>query len=492
MTTNGIRASGWQRPPALAGSCMVSSSHPLVTQAGLRALESGGNAVDAALAMAAIATVAEPNTNGLGGDMFAMVFRDGQLDGLNGSGRSGSGTRSSSRVAATGPDSVTVPGALRGWADLAERYGRFGLDRALAPAADLASTGVRCTSRVHDFWVLADRAPWPDPGAGNVYQLPELAQTLRNIAENGPEELYSGEVGRQIAACCSVTEDDLARHESEWVQPLKRRYHGIDVCELPPNCQGAAALLALALFDGLDPSLHSQIEAMKLAFADAYAYISDAPLPAHLLDESHLAERRLLISPATAGDPSPSRLPDADTTYLCAVDGDGMAVSLIQSLYMSFGSGVVAPGTGVVLQNRGACFSDLPGHPNALGPGKRPFQTIMPAMLLDEGDLLGPFGVVGGAMQPPAHLQLVCHIVDEGAHPQAALDAPRWRLLDDWTVELEPGLADELAGLRKLGHNVEVGSSPHPFGAGQLILRSGTGGLIGGSDGRADGYAAGF
>jgi gamma-glutamyltranspeptidase/glutathione hydrolase len=279
---------------------------------------------------------------------------------------------------------------------------------------------------------------------------------------------------------------------SEWVQPLQRQYHGIDVCELPPNGQGVAALLALALIDGLDPGLHTQIEAMKLAFEDAYAYIADEPLPTHLLDEGHLAKRRRLVSSTRAGSPSASQLPDADTMYLCAVDSDGVAVSLIQSLYMSFGSGVVAPGTGVVLQNRGACFSDVQGHPNALASRKRPFHTIMPAMLLDEGDLLGPFGVVGGAMQPPAHLQLVSHVVDEGAHPQAALDAPRWRLLDDWSVELEPGLADELDGLRRLGHKVEIGTSPHPFGSGQMILRSESGGLIGGSDGRADGYAAGF
>jgi gamma-glutamyltranspeptidase/glutathione hydrolase len=470
---------------------MVASSHPLVTQAGLRTLERGGNAVDAALAMATIATVAEPNTNGLGGDMFAMVFQDGLLQGLNGSGRSAADLRSL-RVASTGPDSITVPGAVRGWADLADRYGRLGLDVALAAAADLADRGARCTSRIADFWVLADVAPWPPPGVGNLYRLPELAKTLRKVAESGPEAFYGGDVGLEIAACSPLTEEDLAQHVSEWVRPLQRRYHGIDVCELPPNGQGAAALLALALFDGLDPGLHSQIEAMKLAFEDAYAHIADEPLPTHLLDEGYLAKRRRLISSTRAASPSASHLADADTTYLCAIDADGMAVSLIQSLYMSFGSGVVAPGTGVVLQNRGACFSDVPDHPNAMAPRKRPFHTIMPAMLLDEGDLLGPFGVVGGSMQPPAHLQLVSHIVDESAHPQAALDAPRWRLLDDWSVELEPGLADELDGLRRLGHKVEIGASPHPFGAGQMILRSKSGGLIGGSDGRADGYAAGF
>ena len=470
---------------------MVSSSHPLVTQAGIRALERGGNAADAALAMAAIATVAEPNTNGLGGDMFAMIWKDGELDGLNASGRSAGELRSWA-VSATGPDSITVPGALRGWADLADRYGRFGLDTALAPAADLADRGVRCTSRIADFWVLADVAPWPAPGAGNRYRLPELARTLRGVAEEGPDGFYRGDVARRIASCCALSEDDLAQHASEWVQPLRLRYHDIEVCEMPPNGQGAAALLALALFEGLDTSLHSQIEAMKLGFADAYAHITDAPFPMALFDEEHLARRRELVSPTRAGSPPASPLAEADTVYLCAVDGDGMAVSLIQSLYMSFGSGVVAPGTGVVLQNRGACFTDAADHPNALAPRKRPFHTIMPGMLVTEGELLGPFGVVGGAMQPPAHLQLVQRLAVEGAHPQAALDAPRWRLLDDWAVEVEPGLAGEIETLRDLGHRVEVGVTPHPFGAGQIILRTDSGALIGGSDSRADGYAAGL
>jgi gamma-glutamyltranspeptidase / glutathione hydrolase len=303
---------------------------------------------------------------------------------------------------------------------------------------------------------------------------------------------YRGEIAMRIASCCALGEDDLAAHESEWVTPLRRRYHGIDVCELPPNGQGASVLLALALYDGLEPTLHSRIEAMKLAFADAYASIADDPLPSHFLDEAHIAERRRLISPTRAGSPTASRLAEADTLYLCAVDGDGTAVSLIQSLYMSFGSGVVAPGTGVVLQNRGACFSDAADHPNALRPSRRPFHTIIPAMLVDGNELLGPFGVVGGAMQPPAHLQLVARIADEKAHPQAALDAPRWRLLDDWAVEVEPGLADEVDGLRALGHRVEIGTSPHPFGSGQMILRDPSGGLVGASDARADGFAAGF
>lgn len=484
------RDSGWPRSSAIADSSMVATSHPVATQAGLRAFERGGNAVDAALAAALAATVAEPNTNGLGGDMFAMIWKDGSLIGLNASGRSPA-LLSTSSVASTGPTSVTVPGAVRGWADLADRYGRFGLDQAVSTAADLAARGVRCTARIADFWALADVAPWPIPAVGAVYRLPELARTLRRVAENGPEAFYRGDVARSIASCCWLSEDDLEQHQSEWVEPLRLQYGGIEVCELPPNGQGAAALLALGVLDGLDTSLHNQIEAMKLAFVDAYAHIADGPLPAELFEEAHLADRRSLISPTQAGSPSPSQRAEADTTYLCAVDEDGMAVSLIQSLYMSFGSGIVAPGTGVVLQNRGACFSNIDGHPNALAPKTRPFHTIMPGMLVRDGELLGPFGVVGGAMQPPAHLQLVRHLVEEGADPQAALDAPRWRLLDDWAVELEPGLAGSLDELRTIGHPVSIGTSRHPFGAGQMILRSEAGGLVGGSDGRADGYAAG-
>lgn len=491
ITEPGWRVAGWPHPPAVAATVMVATSHPLATQAGLRTLEQGGNAVDAALAAAAIATVAEPNTNGLGGDLFAIVWKEGTLEGLNGSGRSPA-VLESSVVEPTGPRSVTVPGAVRAWADLALRHGRFGLDQALAPAAELAEAGVACSARIAELWAGTGHPPWPAPRVGESYRLPELARTLRRLASEGPDAFYQGEVAAAIASACWLSEDDLASHVSEWVTPLRLAYHGREICELPPNGQGATALLALALIDGLEPTLHNQLEAMKLALADAYAHIGDAPLPAGLLDPSHIASRRALIAPGQVLSPSPSRLADGGTAYLCVVDGDGMAVSLIQSLYMSFGSRVVAPGTGVVLQNRGACFVSDDGHPNALAPSKRPFHTIMPGLLLRDGKLLGPFGLVGGAMQPQGHLQFVHRLVDLGDDPQAALDAPRWRVGDDWQIELEPGLAGCAAELRRVGHPVTLATSPHAFGAGQAIIRLPSGALAGGSDSRADGYAAGY
>ena len=481
--------SGWRRMPAVATDAMVATSHPLATRAGLRALERGGNAVDAALAAAAVLTVAEPTDNGIGGDGFALVWDDGLLYGLNGSGRSPAdlGDRAATD---DGPCSVTVPGVVRLWDDLATRFGRFGLDRAIGPAADLAHAGLACTARIAHKWAQARLAPWRAPGLGERYSLPELGATLRQIEANGPTALYEGEVAAAIASASWLSEADLRAHRSEWVEPLRRAYRGVEVCELPPNGQGAAALLALALYDGLEPGSHSAIEAMKLAFADTHASVHDGPLPADFFADDRLAARRALVHPDSviAGNLD---LPRGGTTYLCVVDGNGMAVSLIQSVYGSFGSGVVAPGTGIVLQNRAAGFSRAPDHPNALAPGKRPFHTIIPGMLLAGGELLGPFGVMGGPMQPQGHFQVVRHLVDDGDDPQAALDAPRWRVEEDGSVALEPGLRDLVPDLRARGHDVRVESVQHGFGVGQIILRHGEA-LIGGSDGRGDGYAAGI
>ena len=480
-------ASGWRRMPAVAGRAMIATSHPLATRAGLGAFERGGNAVDAALAAATVLTVTEPTDNGVGGDAFALVWREGTLHGLNGSGRSPA-TLDGLRHDDRGPQSVTVPGAMRAWADLAERFGTLLLERALADAADLAEDGVACTPRIADKWSRAERPPWPAPRPGERYRLPELAATLRRLASDGPDALYQGEVAAAIAAACWLSEDDLAAHRSEWVEPLRRSYRGVEVCELPPNGQGAAALIALGLYEGLEPSLHSQIEAMKLALADVYAYVADEPLPRPLLDPAHLAERRTLVRGDRAREMAPSALPRSGTTYLCAVDGDGTAISLIQSLYETFGSGVVAPGTGVTLQNRAAGFSHDDNHPNRLAPGKRPFHTIIPGMLLTGGELLGPFGVMGGAMQPQGHFQVVRGLVDDQLDPQAALDAPRWRVDHDGAVHLEPGLWPEEEHLRALGHVVHRANVQHPFGVGQAILRLGDA-WIGGSDGRGDGFA---
>ncbi len=474
--------------PAVAADAMVATSHPLSTRAGVRALERGGNAVDAALAAAAVLTVAEPTDNGIGGDAFALVWDGRALHGINGSGRSPAELED--RAATDdGPCSVTVPGAVRLWADLASRFGRLGLDAAVGPAADIARTGTVCTARIADKWARARLAPFPAPGVGERYRLPELALTLQRIATLGPDAIYRGEVAAAIATATWLAEEDLLAHRSEWVEPLRRTYRGIEVCELPPNGQGAAALLALALYEGLEPEPHSEIEAMKMALADTRAVVNDGPLPDDFFAESRLAARRALVRRDAALDLrlGPVR---GGTTYLCVVDGDGMAVSLIQSVYGSFGSGVVAPGTGIVLQNRAAGFSRAPDHPNALAPAKRPFHTIIPGMLLEHGGLLGPFGVMGGPMQAQGHFQVVRRVVDDADDPQAALDAPRWRVEENGVVELEPGLARLLPDLRARGHDVRVGAVQHPFGVGQMILRRGTA-LIGGSDGRGDGYAAG-
>jgi len=475
--------------PAVAGEAMIATSHPLATQAGLEAFGAGGNAVDAALAAAVVLAVAEPTDNGLGGDAFAIVWHNGRLHGLNGSGRAPA-TLDSTRVDVSGPRSVTVPGAVRAWADLAQRFGRLGLDRPLRAGAELAARGVACTSRIAHKWARAGATPFPAPALGERFVLPGLDETLRQLANVGVDAFYGGSLAEAIAGACWLDEADLAAHRSEWVEPLRYDYRGLEVCELPPNGQGAAALLALALYDGLEPGLHSQIEAMKLAFADVHAFVGDQTLPGELLAPAHLAGRRALVDPGRALEPLPSDLPRGGTTYLCAVDRDGTAISLIQSIYGTFGSGVVVPGTGVVLQNRGAGFVETEGHPNRLAPGKRPFHTIIPGMLLEEGRLLGPFGVMGGAMQPQGHMQVVLRLVDHGDDPQAALEAPRWRVDAGREVQLEPGLWEAEEHLASLGHDVHRGAVIHDFGVGQAILRLG-GALVGGSDPRGDGFAAG-
>lgn len=478
--------------PAIAGDAMVAASHPRATRAGLRAIELGGNAVDAALAAAAVLTVVEPTDNGIGGDAFALVWDGTRLHGINGSGRSPAALGDHA-AAPTGPCSVTVPGAVMLWADLASRFGKLGLDAAVGPAADLAAAGTACTARIAHKWARAEAAPFAAPAPGERYRLPDLAVTLARIAAEGPSALYEGEVAAAIAGASWLSEDDLAAHRSEWVEPLRRTYRGVEVCELPPNGQGVAALLALALADGLDPGIHFEIEAMKLALADTRAAVHDGPLPVDFFSEERLAARRDLVRADGAIDVA-LQLPRGGTTYLCAVDTQGMAVSFIQSIYGTFGSGVVAPGAGVVLQNRAAGFSSEPGHPNALAPGRRPFHTIIPGMLLENGALLGPFGVMGGPMQPQGHFQVVRRLVDHGDDPQAALDAARWRVEENGVVEVEPGLARVVQDLRARGHDARVGTDPHGFGVGQMILHyevEGGSALIGGSDGRGDGYASG-
>jgi gamma-glutamyltranspeptidase / glutathione hydrolase len=477
-------ASGWGRLPTIAAEAMVATSHPLATRAGLRALEAGGNAVDAALAAAAMLTVCEPPHNGVGGDAFALLWFDGALHGLNGSGRAPAHIDAPT-VDPYGPRSVTVPGTVRAWADVAERFGRLGLDAALAGAIDAAQGGVAATARIAEHWRAAQaRAPWPAPRPGERYRLPDLAATLRAIAQGGPDVVYAGPIAEAIAAASWLSEADLAAHRSEWVTPLRRDYRGVEVCELPPNTQGAAALVALGIAEELDGDLHGDLEAAKLALDWAARCIGDVPV-----DLPDVDALRARIGPEAAAD---TRVwPGGGTTYLCAVDGERNAVSWIQSIYEGFGSGVTVGDTGIALHNRGAGFTEQEGHPNRIAAGRRPFHTIIPGLLMRDGHLPGPFGIMGGSMQAQAHFQLVRHVVDDGLDPQAALDAARFRVLGGRRVEVEPGLAGQVDALRARGHDVHVADVPHGFGVGQMILAEDEA-LVGGSDGRADGHAGGL
>ncbi len=470
--------SGFPRMPAIAAEGMVATSHPLATRAGLRVLEQGGNAVDAALAAAAVLPVVEPNLNGLGGDCLAQVWDDGELVGLNGSGRSPA-TLDHGAVDRFGPRSVTVPGAVAAWFELSARFGRLGLDEALGHAADLAERGVVATARVATLWQRAERegrAPFRAPQVGERYRLPELAATLRRVAEQGPDGFYRGDVARAIAAVTWLEETDLAAHRSEWVEPLRMAFGGVEVCELPPNTQGVAALIALRLLEGADPrDLDARVGAVAAGLAAAHAHVGDEPLPDGFLS--------MAFEPGAPGGGAAG-----DTTYLCAVDAGRMAVSLIQSTYEGFGSGLAA--AGVPLNNRGACFVETEGHPNRLEPGKRPFHTIIPGMLLHDGRA-SPFGVMGGAMQAQGHVQVVDAVVTLAHDPQSALDRARFRVEGDGTVRLEPGLWDRAAELEARGRRVVRADAPYDFGVGQMILNLGEA-LVGGSDGRGDGYAGGL
>ena len=421
-------------------------------------------------------------STGIGGDAFALVRRDGQIEGLDSAGPAAASADPSEPVAETGPGSITVPGAVAGWATLAERHGRLGLDACLADAIDAAERGLAVTPLCAAAWAEAAGAPaelGPPPAVGERYRLPELAVTLRRIAEEGPSAFYRGRVAEAVAAASRLTEDDLAGFRPRWVEPLRLTYRGHEVVEMPAPTQGVAALEALGLLEGLRPDLPSQIACVRLALEDALDRVRDGADVSGLIEAGYLAERRREAAPAITE-------PAGGTVYLCAVDSDRMAVSFIQSLFYSFGSGVVARGTGVVLQNRGACFA-VSGR---VEPGRRPYHTIIPGMLLRDGGLLGPFGVMGGFIQAQAHAQLVSAIVDDRLDPQAALDRPRFRVDGD-AVRLEEGLWPRAGELESLGQRTILDPDVSGFGGGQAILLEGDA-LLGGSDPRKDGYAAGF
>ena len=459
----------------------MATSQPLATRAGLRALERGGSAADAALAAAAVLCVTEPMSTGIGGDCFAIVWREGDVAGLDSAGPAPAGADPLEPVEERGPRSVTVPGAVAGWAALAEQYGRLGLDACLADAIDVAENGFAVAPRTAARWAqLGGPAEFGrPPRVGERRRMPELARTLRSVAREGPGALYRGATAEAIAAVSWLSVKDLATFSPRWVEPLRIGYRGLEVLELPPPTQGVAALEGLGLLEGLNPTLPARIESVRLALEDAFARVRDGAEVSDLLAPEFLARRR-------GGVASGVTEPAGGTVYLCAVDRDRMAVSFIQSLFEGFGSGIVAPGTGVVLQNRGACFA-VSGR---VEPGRRPYHTIIPGLLLQDGALLGPFGVMGGFIQAQAHVQLVSALADDGLDPQAALDRPRFRLDGD-AVRLEEGLWDEAAELERQGFRVVLDSDTSSFGGGQAILVEGEA-LAGGSDSRKDGYAAGF
>lgn len=470
--------SAYGRKPTVALDGMVATSQPLATQAGLRMLERGGTAADAAIAAAAMLCVTEPMSTGIGGDCFAIVWRDGQADGLDAAGPAPASASPLEPVAERGPTSVTVPGAVAGWAALAERHGRLGLDACLADAIDVAERGYAAAWHTSDMWRSTD-APaelGPPPKLAETVRLPALAASLRAIAEGGPDAFYRGPIAEAIAEASWLEVGDLAGFEPRWVEPLRLSYRGTEVLELPPPGQGVAALELLGLLEGLEPTLLNKVHCARLALEDARARVRDGADVRELIEPAYLDRRRRDV-------PIPTTEARGGTVYLCAVDSDRLAVSFIQSVFHGFGSGVVAPGTGIVLQNRGACFAVN----GTVEPGRRPFHTIIPGMLLRDGGLLGPFGNMGGFIQAQAHGQLVSALVDDGLDPQAALDRPRFRVEGD-QVLLEEGLWDQAETLRAAGLHPVCDEDVYGFGGGQMILLEGDG-LLGGSDPRKDGYA---
>lgn len=526
----------------LARKGAVATSQPLAAQAGLQMLVDGGTAVDAAVAAAAALNVLEPMSTGIGGDMFALIWdgREKRVRALNGSGRAASAANAVDirekglrAVPANGPHaafSVSTPGTVDGWQAALERYGQMTLREVLAPAIDYALNGYAVSEVIAYQWQAAERelAGRPSglellpggraPRYGEVVTLPTLGRTLQAIAEGGAPAFYQGEIARRIADFVQaeggwLTAQDLVEHHSTWDEPIHTDYRGTTVWECPPNGQGIAALMALNIAEGFDlPAMspqsadvyHYLIEATRLAFADALHYVADprvVELPiASLLSKEYAARRRQLIQPDQAlrdvsfGQP----LPAGDTVYVTAVDGQGNACSLINSVFHSFGSGLVVPTTGIVLQNRGALFSLDPAHPNFIQGRKRPYQTIIPGMATRDGEMWLSFGVMGGFQQPQGHLQVISNMVDFGLDAQSSLDALRFHVDVTGTDEVcvEAGLAGEtVAELRQRGHNVKVvdGYERILFGGGQVISRDPeTGVLMAGSEPRKDGAAVGW
>ncbi len=520
---------------------VVSTSHPLAAQAGLRMLLKGGNAVDAAIAAAAAITIVEPVSCGLGSDAFAILWDGKELHGLNSSGvapaawnpdyfknKYGADGNGLAKRPIRGWDAVTVPGVIAGWAALHERFGKLPFADLMEPAIEIAERGYAVPPVVAHKWAAAvpdlkDQPGFAEtfmphgraPQVGEKFVMKAAAETLRQIGASNGRAYYEGEIAEKIAAFSkecggAMTLDDLRNYRPDWVKPISQSYRGYEMHEIPPNGQGIAALMALGILDQFDvgalpvdsvDSQHLQIEAMKLAFADLYRYVADPRsmevTPEQMLDPAYLKSRAKLIDMQRATHFNFGMPKVGGTIYLTAADENGMMISFIQSNYMGFGSGVVVPGTGISLQNRGVGFSMDPKSANVVAGGKRPFHTIIPAFLTKDGQPVMSFGVMGGDMQPQGHLQTVVRMLDYNQQPQAACCAPRWKVNRDFTLDVEGTMnPDTVAGLKARGHQLKSVDDPYmDFGSGQFIWRlsdDAEHGYVAASDSRRDGQAVGF
>ncbi|MGH7180307.1 MAG: gamma-glutamyltransferase family protein [Tepidisphaeraceae bacterium] len=517
-----------QRAPVLALN-VVATSQPLAAQAGLRMLLAGGNAVDAAVACAIALTVVEPTSNGIGADVFAIVWDGTKLHGLNASGRSPGGwTREFfsqfEEMPARGWHSVTVPGAVSAWVELSARFGKLPLAQLFEPAIDYAANGYLVSpitsvawQRAVDVFAGAEFASFRQtfaphgraPRAGELFSVADHAKSLEEIARTRGESFYHGDLAEKIgshARECGglLAESDLAAHRCDWVEPISVGYRDATLHEIPPNGQGIAALVALGILEHFDlpgmpvdspDALHLQIEATKLGLADAYAQVADADFmkvtARQLLDAARLKRLAGSIDRSRACESFPFEARHGGTVYLTAADASGMMVSFIQSNFRGFGSGVVVPGTGIAMQDRGCGFVLDSEHPNCVGPRKRPFHTIIPGFVTRNRKPLMSFGVMGGPMQAQGHVQMISRTFDFGQNPQAASDAPRWRADGGRIVSVERGFSDQvLDDLKSKGHDVRIAAAGE-FGGAQLIYKLGDG-YFAASDHRKDGQALGF
>jgi gamma-glutamyltranspeptidase/glutathione hydrolase len=489
-------------------------------------LAEGGSAVDAAVATAITLTLVEPVSNGIGSDAFAIVWDGRKLHGLNASGRSPAGWTpeyfGGNPIPVTGWNSVTVPWAVSAWVELHAKFGKLPFERLFEPAISYGRNGFLVSPTVAAQWAAQvpmfesqpgfaeaflpnGRAPRP----GELFRFPDHAGTLERIAATNGGAFYRGVLAETLEAHSTANgggmrASDLDAHRADWVGTISGDYRGYTVHEIPPNGQGIVALIALGILQHFDmaalpvdsaDSVHLQIEALKLAFADAQAYVSDIdhmPVrPGDLLDDEYLRQRAALIDPKRA-QPASAGTPSGGTVYLTAADASGVMVSMIQSNYMGFGSGVVVPGTGISLQNRGAGFVVAQGHPNQVGPSKRPYQTIIPGFVTRDGAPVMSFGVMGGPMQPQGHVQVLVRIADHGQNPQAACDGPRFRWVQGMQVSCEPGFPPAtLEELRQRGHDLLAVDDYNAFGSCQAIWRLDDG-YLAVSDPRRDGQAAVF